>query len=230
MSNRSMGSHQSASMISDTWLTPPYIIESLGEFDLDPCTPEVMPWRTAKHRFTKEDDGLLQEWFGRVWLNPPYSREAIKWMDKMCRHGNGIALTFSRTETEMFFDKIWEKADGILFLRGRLHFHLADGTRAKSNAGAPSCLIAYGKDNAECLEASSIPGQYLPINYTHFVVVGVSPSWFSVVSIAIKHHGDEEMKPIYDMVERLAPDKVSANPHYKEKIRQQVHRWRKKSA
>lgn len=37
--NRAIGSHQSARMKSDTWLTPPDIIKSLGEFDLDPCSP-----------------------------------------------------------------------------------------------------------------------------------------------------------------------------------------------
>lgn len=30
-----------------TWLTPPHIIEALGPFDLDPCCPPTMPWRTA---------------------------------------------------------------------------------------------------------------------------------------------------------------------------------------
>jgi hypothetical protein len=229
---RSMGSHQSASMISDTWLTPPEIIQALGPFDLDPCTPEVMPWATAAHRFTPADDGLLQEWFGRVWLNPPYSREAVKWLRKLSGHGNGIALTFARTETDMFFREVWEKGDAILFLRGRLHFHLPDGTRAKANAGAPSCLIAYGMANVERLEAcstSELPGRFLPLSYTHVIVVGVSPSWFSVVSIAVRRHGDNDLRPIYEMVERMAPDKVAGNQHWKEKVRQKVQVYRKRN-
>lgn len=224
-----MGGHQSAVMKSDTWLTPPEIIQALGPFDLDPCTPPVMPWQTATHRFTEADNGLLQDWFGRVWLNPPYSREATKWMKKMAAHGNGIALTFARTETDMFFREVWERGDGILFLRGRLHFHRADGARASANAGAPSCLIAYGKDNADRLEASGIAGQYLPISYTHVVVVAVSPSWFAVVSIAVRNHGDQNLKAVYDMVERLAPDKTARNVHWKEKVRQKVQAYRRKA-
>jgi hypothetical protein len=227
MQKRAIGSHQSASMISDTWLTPPEIIKALGPFDLDPCTPEFMPWQTAIHRYTPAQDGLIQEWFGRVWLNPPYSREVTKWLNKLSNHGNGIALTFARTETDMFFRHIWEKGAGILFLQGRLHFHLPDGSRAKANAGAPSCLIAYGIDNAERLEASGIPGKYLPISYRHVVVVGISPSWFTVVSIAIRSHNDTDLKPIYEMVERIAPDKVARNPHWKEKVRQKIQRYRK---
>jgi hypothetical protein len=33
------------------WLTPPEIITSLGMFDLDPCTPSVRPWDTAKKHY-----------------------------------------------------------------------------------------------------------------------------------------------------------------------------------
>ncbi len=223
---RAMGSHQSARMISDTWLTPPDIIAALGPFDLDPCTPSVMPWLTATHRFTQEQDGLLQEWFGRVWLNPPYGHEAAKWLNKLSGHGNGIALTFARTETDMFFSQVWSKCNGVYFMKGRLHFHHPDGTRAKANAGAPSVLIAYGQNNADILEACNLPGIYLPVNYIRVVVVSVSPSWFSVVSIAVRAHGDADLGPIYETVQRMAPDKVCANQHWREKVRQKVQLYR----
>lgn len=71
-----MGGHQSARSETDTWISPPAIIEALGgvdSFDLDPCAAEGQPWPTARHHFTVVDNGLLQRWFGRVWLNPPYS-------------------------------------------------------------------------------------------------------------------------------------------------------------
>lgn len=226
--NRAMGSHQSARMGTDIWLTPPEIIRALGTFDLDPCTPEEMPWQTALNRYTEKEDGLLQPWEGRVWLNPPYGNQTGLWLNKLAVHGNGIALTFARTETDMFFKEIWEKGDGILFLRGRLHFHYPDGSRAKANAGAPSCLIGYGMNNAERLETSGIPGQFLPLSYTHFIVIGNSPSWFNVVGIALKNYDDKELKAIYEMVERMAPDKVSGNQYWREKVRQQVQQHRKK--
>lgn len=45
-----IGSHQSARMLNDEWLTPPNIIINLGPFDLDPCAPVIRPWNTAiKH-------------------------------------------------------------------------------------------------------------------------------------------------------------------------------------
>lgn len=158
---KGMGGHQSAAMITDTWLPPPDIISALGDFDLDPCTPEVMPWATAVHRFTKKDDGLSKDWFGRVWLNPPYSREAIKWLNKLADHGQGTALVFARTETEWFFNSVWKKASALLFLEGRIHFHLPDGTRAAANAGAPSVLVAYGSLDASLLKYSGIKGAFV---------------------------------------------------------------------
>lgn len=51
-------SAQSVSMNIDTgektWLTPKWIIDVLGAFDLDPCCPDgEMPWRTADRMVTK---------------------------------------------------------------------------------------------------------------------------------------------------------------------------------
>jgi hypothetical protein len=84
-------------------------------------------------------------------LNPPYGKETGRWLDRLACHGDGIALIFARTETEMFFEHVWTKANGVFFFRGRLHFHRIDGTRAKANAGAPSCLVAYGNQNQDAL-------------------------------------------------------------------------------
>lgn len=152
----SLSGHQSAIMKSDEWLTPPEIRAPLGDFTLDPCSPVNRPWATALIHFTKEDDGLSKVWFGRVWLNPPFGSESPKWMRKMAAHGNGIALIPARTETRMFFESVWKVADAICFLRSRPHFHYVDGRRAPFNSGAPICLVAYGRRNAETLEHSDL--------------------------------------------------------------------------
>lgn len=160
---KGMGSHQSANMGKDEWLTPPDIIEKLGGFDLDPCSPVNRPWETAKMHFTVEDDGLNKDWFGRVYCNPPYGLEASKWLQKLTEHNNGIALIFARTETKMFFDHVWNKADALLFIEGRLYFHHVDGTKARANAGAPSVLIAYGSENVGILENCGIKGKLIKL-------------------------------------------------------------------
>lgn len=156
----SMGGHQSAAMLKDEWLTPPEIIKALGRFDLDPCAPsdERRPWNMADKHYSVEQGGLTLPWHGRVWCNPPYGLEAARWLERLADHGNGIALIFARTETSMFFDQVWSKANAVLFLRGRLHFHHVDGRRAAANAGAPSVLVAYGRENVDALKRSGIDG------------------------------------------------------------------------
>lgn len=91
----------------DEWLTPPEIIHALGPFDLDPCAPIKRPWATAEQHFTIEDNGLLKPWAGLVWCNPPYGNVAPAWFRRMREHGNGIMLTFARTETGHFFESVW---------------------------------------------------------------------------------------------------------------------------
>lgn len=157
------GNMHGLSNSKDEWLTDPEIIRALGEFDLDPCAPIVRPWETAKNHFTIEDDGLARAWEGRVWMNPPYGTQTNKWMKKLAEHNDGIALIFARTETNTFFKWVWTYASGIMFLKGRLKFCHVDGTPANNCAGAPSCLIAYGENNAKILELSAMNGKYIKL-------------------------------------------------------------------
>ena len=152
----SMSGHQSARMKSDTWLTPPEILLALGAFDLDPCCPPDMPWPTASAMISPPRDGLSEAWHGRVWLNPPFGTQAAAWLAKLAEYGNGVALIPARTETRMFYASVWGKADAVLFLQGRPHFHYADGTRAAFNSGAPIALVAYGEGNARTLETCGL--------------------------------------------------------------------------
>ncbi len=153
-----MGSHQSARMDEETWLTPPHVLLALGAFDLDPCAPAVRPWEMAARHYTRADNGLVQHWGGRVWLNPPYGLETIKWLRRLADHGNGIALIFARTETATWTEAVWPKASAVLFLAKRLTFCRLDGKPADYNGGGPSALIAYGADNVAALQRSGLEG------------------------------------------------------------------------
>ncbi len=148
---------------TDEWYTPKEIIDALGKFDLDPCAPVSPLWNTATVMYNKDDDGLSKEWFGRVWLNPPYSRPLIKkFVSRMAEHGNGIAHLFNRCDSEMFHDIIFEKATGMKFLRKRICFYRPDGTRG-GTPGCGSILIAFGDYNAEVLKNCSIKGKYVSL-------------------------------------------------------------------
>lgn len=124
--------------VTDVWLTPLEIIKALGEFDLDPCGESFH--KTANHIY--EERGLDQEWFGRVWLNPPYS-EVETWLNRLVEHGRGIALVFARTEVK-WAQEIIPKADSIFFPRGRYYF-LTRELKRKGNAGGPSMFLSFGE-------------------------------------------------------------------------------------
>lgn len=144
------------------WLTPPEILQALGDFDLDPCASEHQPWRTAREQLTIRDDGLARPWAGRVWCNPPYGPFAARWLERCADHGNAVAFVFARTETTVFQEQVWPKADAVLFLRGRVSFRLPGGGRS-GPAGAPSVLIAYGRNNADVLATCGIAGAFLRV-------------------------------------------------------------------
>lgn len=187
-----MGGHHSNQPQTVEWLTPPEIIAALGgadSFDLDPATPDVQPYPTAKARYTRVDNGLLLPWVGRVWLNPPYTASEIgKWMGRLATHGCGSALIFARTETDAFFRHVWDCAHALLFLRGRLNFHYPDGTRAKANSGAPTVLCAYGSNDADILAACGLNGQFVPLIFPRFVLVEAvaDVTWMELISAAIR--------------------------------------------
>ena len=122
---------------SDTWLTPLDLIARIGKFDYDPCP--FVGHQTAS--ILEEGDGLKSKWFGKVWLNPPYSESKL-WLDKLATHGLGVALIFARTGSS-WIQKYIRASDEICLLRGRISFMRPDGTFGH-NAGADSMLLCYG--------------------------------------------------------------------------------------
>ena len=221
MAKSGMGSHQSTKMVQDEWLTPIKYIHALGEFDLDPCSPINRPWDTAKEHYNINDDGLFLPWFGRVWMNPPYGMQLQYWLNKLALHGNGIALTFARTDTHAFHNYVFPFADSIFFLKRRIDFLDVHGNPGAASSGAPSVFIAYGEENVEALEHSGFRGKHLFINTTQFVVVGITHTWKSIISVAFNRIGSEAtLNQVYKVIEQIAPEKISKNKHYKEKIRQ----------
>jgi hypothetical protein len=143
---------------TNDWLTPPALLERLGNFDLDPCGCPNMPWRTATTTFfLPERDGLIEPWHGRVYCNPAYGPNVGAWAKRMAEHGNGVMLIFARTDTNTWQQDIFPFAGATLFLAGRVRFRLPDGEQSKSGT-APSALLAYGQNNVEALRNSGIAG------------------------------------------------------------------------
>lgn len=141
-----MAVHYSSDSVE--WYTPTSIIErtlkTLGEIDLDPCSNSIgEPNIPATERFTAHDDGLSRKWKGRVYMNPPYGREIVEWVEKLVQEfGDGnvteaIALVPARTDTEWC---AMMRAFPRCFIRGRLNF-----SRHENAAPFPSMVIYLGK-------------------------------------------------------------------------------------
>lgn len=153
-----LGSHQRCVGKSQVHLTPKWLIDTLGPFDLDPCAADPRPWDCARHNYAEADDGLSLPWFGFVWLNPPFDRyQVARWISRLAAHGNGIALVHARTEAE-WFEPIWERASALLFLPERLKFCRPDGTEQKANSGAPAVLAGFGPTAAARLAGGRLSG------------------------------------------------------------------------
>lgn len=214
---------------SQVWLTPPHILRALGTFDLDPCAaPAPRPWSTASMHYdiTQGQDGLVLPWKGRVWGNFPYDRRALpRWLERLVDHGIGTALLFARTDTGSWFRSVWGKAEGALFLRGRLHFHLPTGELGDHRGGAPPVLVAYGEEDAERLYNSGLDGHFVPVAPTCALFVFARaaheaiPAWREVVASAVRDlGGTATLADLYAHIE--GHPKTQRNPHWREKIRQ----------
>ncbi len=136
------------------WYTPEWVFQELGlQFDLDPCSPhDAETYVPANTKYTIFDDGLMREWFGRVWLNPPYGRETPQWINRMVDHGNGVVMVFSRTDAA-WCQSAMRAADSMLFIQGRVNFVPGIENRHKAKrSGAGTLMLAFGEENAEALQ------------------------------------------------------------------------------
>jgi phage N-6-adenine-methyltransferase len=135
------------SSATDLWSTPQDFYDKLNEefhFTLDVCaTPENAK---CERYFTKEQDGLAQEWRGVCWMNPPYGREIGKWMKKAAFSSilpyvaTVVCLVPARTDTAWWHN--YAIHGEVRFIRGRLRFG-----GAKASAPFPSAVVIFRAKN-----------------------------------------------------------------------------------
>jgi hypothetical protein len=133
--------HEARVSLNTSWVTPKWIFDWVGSFDLDPATFDGHPWPCAIENRTI--DGLLQPWHGRVFLNPPYeSRQIEPFMERMAEHRHGVAVVACRIETEWFQRYVFGAAQAVFFPRGRIRFCNPQGEEMRAVA-FPSCVVFY---------------------------------------------------------------------------------------
>ena len=131
---------------TNEWSTPINFFNELNNefyFTLDPCANDKN--HKCKKYFTKEKNGLVQDWNNEVvFCNPPYGRELPFWVKKCYEEHikNNITIVMlipARTDTRYFHEYIYNKSE-IRFIKGRLKFN--DG---KQGAPFPSMVVIYRK-------------------------------------------------------------------------------------
>jgi ParB family chromosome partitioning protein len=153
-------------MPTNEWFTPPKYIQAarqvLGEVDLDPASclaaNQIVK---ARQIYTKEENGLLFPWSGRVWLNPPYGRTVLgrgSLLEHFTRHlveqyqcghvTEAIALLPANTATR-WFDHLWQYP--ICFPRFRIRFLQEDGSPSRSVTFG-TCFVYLGQQEVKFSE------------------------------------------------------------------------------
>ncbi len=123
------------------WATPTDFFrewDAKYHFTLDVCATAQNA--KCERFFTRDDDGLAQEWNGVCWMNPPYGREIGKWVKKAfetaLHGGTVVCLLPARTDTAWWHDYCMKGE--ITFIRGRLKFG-----GCQNSAPFPSAVVVF---------------------------------------------------------------------------------------
>ena len=141
---------------TDERYTPQWVFDGLGlTFDLDPASPvgggDCVP---ADTRFTREDDGLSREWFGTVWLNPPFSN-ATPWARKFRQHGDGVFL--GPIANSAWWTDLAGAADLLWMCRD---FAFTHPEHAGKRSSMPLAFMAMGEPSTSALRRLATSGRH----------------------------------------------------------------------
>jgi len=152
------GNHRAKGTGKDEWFTPLEWIERaravMGGIDLDPAsTDKAQEIVKATRYFSEEENGLEQEWGGRVWLNPPYSNPGMtEFIEKFIfeldagRIKAAVVLTHNCTETR-WFAQLAGRSTAICFPSKRLGFYDINGEKAAPVNG--QAFFLFGANDHE---------------------------------------------------------------------------------
>ena len=135
-------------LTSDDYYTPKWIFDLLNiEFDIDVASPPDGPMFTpCKKYFTQLDNGLNKDWYGSVFLNPPFSEPKV-WIDKWLDHANGVLL--APMAKSKWFNTLWNSNASLIALPSNLRF--ADPKGGNGSIMLGCVMAALGDNNIKAL-------------------------------------------------------------------------------
>jgi phage N-6-adenine-methyltransferase len=154
---------QNNTNLKDVWQTPAELTDMLGNIDLDPCAgPNTTIGDT---NYTKDDDGLSQKWFGRVFVNPPFTQKS-DWLQKTIDEKPNTKVIFvvtpDSTDTKSWWHTyIAEHADYIWFSEGRISYIDPDTGEQMGSPTFGTAISIFGSPSDQTLENLSENGQLL---------------------------------------------------------------------
>jgi phage N-6-adenine-methyltransferase len=166
--NKTHVSHNSGNY---EWYTPSEYIEAarevMGSIDIDPASTGYANKNVeAKTFYTEETNGLIREWRGNIWMNPPYSHTLVaqftsKLLEKieLGEVKQAIVLVNNATETK-WFQAMLKICVAICFPKGRIRFINPERTKFSTPLQGQA-FFYFGPNMVEFIKNFAIFGTIL---------------------------------------------------------------------
>lgn len=163
----------------------------MGGIDLDPASCEQANQTVgATCYYSKENNGLEQRWYGRVWLNPPFERRQTPghktnqglWINKLVREyqkGNvtqAVLLTTCRPDAS-WFEQLWEYP--ICFARRKVGFYTPEAGQILQEVShrQGTLFVYFGPNEARFREVFGKFGYIPPLANTPSIKLVTHELW-----------------------------------------------------
>lgn len=152
---------QHANKKKDVWQTPDWLWEGIDErisggISLDPCAGPDTNIGDANLYIGRGQDGLNQDYFGNVFINPPFSEKA-DWLKHVVEQRENYDTCFVVTPDSTDVKSWWHKyivphADRVWFPYGRVSYYDPVEEEVKDSPSFGSAVSIFGSSPPELIK------------------------------------------------------------------------------